>query len=140
MLLGERLKAFRARKNISQKELAEKLYVSAQAVSKWERNEATPNPETLVKLAEIFASQAENIQVFFTDFFGLKQTYNTPGTSGDKNWSLRVPDNFEEVYCRNSKDGLALNLPLILKMAIEARGSKFAKKHESLLKDLAKLV
>ena len=93
-----------------------------------------------VKLAEIFASQAENIQVFFTDFFGLKQTYNTPGTSGDKNWSLRVPDNFEEVYCRNSKDGLALNLPLILKMAIEARGSKFAKKHESLLKDLAKLV
>ena len=93
-----------------------------------------------VKLAEIFASQAENIQVFFTDFFGLKQTYNTPGTSGDKNWSLRVPDNFEEVYCRNSKDGLALNLPLILKMAIEARGPKFAKKHESLLKDLAKLV
>ena len=93
-----------------------------------------------VKLAEIFASQAENIQVFFTDFFGLKQTYNTPGTSGDKNWSLRVPDNFEEVYCRNSKDGLALNLPLILKMAIEARGSKFAKKHEGLLKDLAKLV
>lgn len=93
-----------------------------------------------VKLAEIFASKAENIQVFFTDFFGLKQTYNTPGTSGDKNWSLRVPDNFEEVYCRNSKDGLALNLPLILKMAIEARGSKFAKKHESLLKDLAKLV
>ncbi len=54
MLLGERLKSFRARKNISQKELAEKLYVSAQAVSKWERNEATPNPETLVKLAEIF--------------------------------------------------------------------------------------
>ncbi len=93
-----------------------------------------------VKLAEIFASQSENIQVFFTDFFGLKQTYNTPGTSGDKNWSLRVPDNFEEVYCRNSKDGLALNLPLILKMAIEARGSKFAKKHEGLLKDLAKLV
>lgn len=94
-----------------------------------------------VKLAEIFASKAENIQVFFTDFFGLKQTYNTPGTSGDKNWSLRVPDNFEEVYCANSKsEGLALNLPLILKMAIEARGSKFAKKHEKLLKELSELV
>lgn len=94
-----------------------------------------------VKLAEIFTSKAENIQVFFTDFFGLKQTYNTPGTSGDKNWSLRVPDNFEEVYCNNkSAEGLALNLPLILKMAIEARGSKFSKKHEKLLKELTELV
>ena len=83
-----------------------------------------------VKLAEIFASKAANVQVFFTDFFGIKATYNTPGTSGDKNWSLRVPDNFEEVYCSNCKDGLALNLPLILKMAIEARGSKFAKKQD----------
>lgn len=94
-----------------------------------------------VKLAEIFASKAENVQVFFTDFFGLKSTYNTPGTSGDKNWSLRVPDNFEEVYVNNCKDGgLALNLPLILKMAIEARGSKFAAKHKGLLKDLSEFI
>ena len=41
------------------------------------------------KLVELFACQAENIQIFFTDFFGMNQTYNTPGTSGDKNWSLR---------------------------------------------------
>lgn len=93
-----------------------------------------------VKLAEIFASKAANVQVFFTDFFGIKATYNTPGTSGDKNWSLRVPDNFEEVYCSNCKDGLASNLPLILKMAIEARGSKFAKKQDKLLKELEKLI
>ena len=94
-----------------------------------------------VKLAEIFASKAANIQVFFTDFFGLKATYNTPGTSGDKNWSLRLPDNFEETYLNNICDnGLALNLPLILKMAIEARGSKFASKHKNLLKDLQELI
>ena len=93
-----------------------------------------------VKLAEIFASKAANVQVFFTDFFGIKATYNTPGKTEDKNWSLRVPDNFEEVYCSNCKDGLALNLPLILKMAIEARGSKFAKKQDKLLKELEKLI
>ena len=93
-----------------------------------------------VKLAEIFASKAENIQVFFSDLFGLQQTYNTPGTSGDQNWSLRLPDNFEELYFRNAKDGWALNLPLILKMAIEARGSKFASKHKGLLKDLEELI
>ena len=103
----------------------------------------TTDPKALmnVKLAEIFASKAENIQVFFTDFFGLKSTYNTPGTSGDQNWSLRLPDNFEEVYKNNIKpEGLALNMPLILKMAIEARGSVFAKKHEKLLKELEKFI
>ena len=103
----------------------------------------TTDPKALmnVKLAEIFASKAENIQVFFTDFFGLKSTYNTPGTSGDQNWSLRLPDNFEDVYKNNIKpEGLALNMPLILKMAIEARGSVFAKKHEKLLKELEKFI
>lgn len=93
-----------------------------------------------VKLTEIFASKAENIQVFFTDFFGIKDVYNKPGTSGDKNWSLRMPDNYEEVYCNNCKNGTALNLPLILKMAIEARGSEFAKKNEKLLKELGEYI
>ena len=53
-LLSQQLKALRAEKNISQKELASKLFVSAQAVSKWERDEATPNPEAILKMSEIF--------------------------------------------------------------------------------------
>ena len=93
-----------------------------------------------MKLAEIFASKAENIQVFFTDFFGIKDVYNKPGTSGDKNWSLRMPDNYEEIYFENCKNGTALNLPLILKMAIEARGSEFAHKNQKLIKELEELI
>ena len=51
--------------------------------------EMTKNAELLkeTKLVELFACKAENIQMFFTDFFNISQTYNTPGTSGDKNWS-----------------------------------------------------
>ena len=93
-----------------------------------------------VKLAEIFASKAENTQVFFTDFFGIKDVYNKPGTSGSKNWSLRMPDNYEEVYFNNCKNGTSLNLPLILKMAIEARGSEFSKKNAKLIKELEELI
>lgn len=36
------------------------------------------------KLVELFACKAENIQIFFTDFFNMNETYNVPGTSGDK--------------------------------------------------------
>ena len=80
------------------------------------------------KLVELFACQAENIQMFFTDFFGMNETYNTPGTSGDRNWSLRLPDNFETME--------TINLPSILKKAIIARGSKFAQDNKNIIEEL----
>ncbi len=80
------------------------------------------------KLVELFASKAENIQIFFTDFFNMSQTYNTPGTSGDKNWSLRLSDNFEQMQ--------TINLPLLLKKAIIARGSEFANANKNLIEEL----
>lgn len=95
---------------------------------------------TQTKLVEIFASKAQNIQLFFTDFFGIYDVYNRPGTSGDKNWALRIPNNFEEFYCEQVKKGEALNLPLILKLAIEARGLEFADKNEKLISELEKLI
>ncbi len=91
------------------------------------------------KIVELFASQAENIQIFFADYFGINDIYNRPGTSGDENWSLRLPNNFEEVFCDNIKSKTAINLPLILELAIEARGSEFASKYSALIKKLKKI-
>ncbi len=92
------------------------------------------------KFVELFACKAENIQIFFTDFLGLYDVYNRPGTSGDQNWSLRIPNNYEEVYCENLKTGKALNLPYILKLAIEARGKEFTIKNEAIIKELESLL
>lgn len=83
---------------------------------------------TFVKLTEIFASKAKNVQIFFTDYFKIKETYNTPGTSGDQNWSLRLPNNFEELT--------PIDLGAILKAAIIARGKEFAAKHAILIEKL----
>lgn len=88
------------------------------------------------KFVELFASEAENIQIFFTDYFGINDVYNRPGTSGDENWSLRLPNNFEEVFCTNLKAQTAINLPLILEYAIKTRGEGFAQKYEKLIKKL----
>lgn len=41
-------------RQLSQAQLAEQLYVSRQAISKWEQGETTPDLETLVKLAALF--------------------------------------------------------------------------------------
>jgi len=83
---------------------------------------------TFVKLVEIFASKAKNVQIFFTDFFQINETYNTPGTSGDQNWSLRLPNNYEDLN--------AIDMNAILKQAILSRGSAFASKNEKLIKEL----
>ena len=53
-MLGENLKQLRKQHKISQAELAKQLFVSQQAVGKWETNKATPNPETIIKIANIF--------------------------------------------------------------------------------------
>ncbi|MDD3419039.1 MAG: 4-alpha-glucanotransferase [Candidatus Gastranaerophilales bacterium] len=89
-----------------------------------------------VKLSEIFVSKAENIQIFFTDFFGIDDVYNKPGTSGDQNWSLSLPDNFEDFYFEQLKQDKGINLPEILKMAMESRGKDFILKHKDLITEL----
>lgn len=95
---------------------------------------------TQTKLVELFACKAENVQIFFTDFLGLYDVYNRPGTSGDQNWSLRIPDNYQELYLDNLNKGKALNLPLILKLAIEARGHEFASEHQDTIKKLESIM
>lgn len=51
--LAQQIRTLRTAKNLSQDELAEKLYISRQAVSNWENGEATLDIERLIQLEEI---------------------------------------------------------------------------------------
>lgn len=54
MSLGETIYRLRTENNLSQGDLAEKLEVSRQSISKWENNSAVPDLEKIIKLSEIF--------------------------------------------------------------------------------------
>ena len=54
MTFGEKLQKLRARAGLSQDQLAELLDVSRQAVSKWERNEAMPEAEKIIRISRQF--------------------------------------------------------------------------------------
>ncbi|TLQ04400.1 helix-turn-helix domain-containing protein [Pediococcus stilesii] len=54
MEFAKQLKKYRLNNDLSQEDLATKLFVSRQAVSKWENGEGTPDLDNIVKLAEIF--------------------------------------------------------------------------------------
>ena len=61
MGFGENLRAIRRKKNISQEELAERLNVSRQAVSRWEQNNGYPEMEKMIALSKLLNVTLDNL-------------------------------------------------------------------------------
>ena len=59
MNLGERIITLRKERDISQTELARRLNVSRQAVSKWEQGTSSPDTAKLIQLAQILETDVE---------------------------------------------------------------------------------
>ena len=59
MSIGERITRLRTERNISQKQLADAMEVSRQAVSKWENDLSTPDPAKMIRLADVLNSDLE---------------------------------------------------------------------------------
>ena len=54
MILGEKIAQLRRKNGWSQEELADKMEVSRQAVSKWESSQTTPDLERILRLSSLF--------------------------------------------------------------------------------------
>lgn len=54
MELGKQIKKCRQEANLSQEELAERVYVSRQTISNWENDKSYPDVNSLVLLSEVF--------------------------------------------------------------------------------------
>ena len=61
MTFGEKLKALRARLNLSQEALAELLHVSRQAVTKWENGSGMPDLSNLTALSDLFGVSVDTL-------------------------------------------------------------------------------
>lgn len=77
---ANRLLQYRKQHNLSQEELAEKIGVSRQAVSKWERSEASPDTDNLISLAEVYGVSLDELLKGKPE--DAVQEQNDPGTSG----------------------------------------------------------
>ena len=58
---GARLADLRKRRGYSQEALAEKLGLSRQAISKWERGESSPDTDTLIALARLYGVSLDEL-------------------------------------------------------------------------------
>ncbi|MGN0628706.1 MAG: helix-turn-helix domain-containing protein [Oscillospiraceae bacterium] len=59
--VGEQIALFRAAKGITQNELGERIGVTFQSVSKWERGETLPDVSSLPDLANVLETTIDNI-------------------------------------------------------------------------------
>ena len=61
MVFSEKLKTLRKEKNISQEQLAEKIHVSRQAITKWESGNGIPDIENLIAISALFNESIDSL-------------------------------------------------------------------------------
>jgi transcriptional regulator with XRE-family HTH domain len=80
LMIGNKIAEARKKINISQAQLAERLFISSQAVGKWERGESMPDITTFNRLAEILGVDLN----YFSDSFQSVATEMASSESLDK--------------------------------------------------------
>ncbi len=106
--IANRLRQMRNKNGLSQEELAAKMGVSRQAVSKWERAEASPDTENLILLAKLYGISID--ELLNTDSSGSSGSSQTSSSGvslkkddyGYQSEPIReaVPENYtdKEIY------------------------------------------
>lgn len=90
------IREWRTKNGLSQEELAEKIFVTRQAVSRWETGETIPNTETLKQLSQLFG-------VSINTLLGSPRALTCKCCGmplEDGNISKEPDGNFNEEYCR----------------------------------------
>ena len=80
MELGNRIKTFREKINLSQEELADKVYTSRQTISNWENDKTYPDINSLKLLSNIFDVSLDNLVE--GDIEKMKKTINENDRKG----------------------------------------------------------
>ena len=74
-LIGSKIRMLRKNKNLTQEELAQKLSVSAQAISKWERSIASPDITMLPVIARYFGITMDELFNYRLDALTYKEQF-----------------------------------------------------------------
>ena len=61
MTMAEKILSLRTERGMSQDDLAERLEVSRQSVSKWETGQSTPDLDKIIKLADLFGVNVDEL-------------------------------------------------------------------------------
>ena len=113
--LGKRIAALRREKGLKQDELAEKLGVSAQAVSKWENDQTCPDISLLPLLAKTLGVTVDELLSGKQESAPAVQIVPANERKDIKDMVLRI------VVSSAENDNVRVNIPLsLLKVGVDA--------------------
>lgn len=119
--IGMRIQLSRKEKGFTQSELAEKLFVSAQAVSKWENDQASPDITMLSSLSEILGVTIDYL------INGKKETEPILKVEEKKN----IEDMILKIKVLDGETKVNINLPLVLLTIVKDLDSLISVDNES---------
>ena len=112
--LGKRIAALRREKGQKQDELAEKLGVSAQAVSKWENDQTCPDISLLPLLAKTLGASVDELLSGKQESTPAVQIVPVDERKDIKNMMLRI-------VVKSHNNNVRINIPLpLIKVGIDA--------------------
>lgn len=109
--IANRLVNLRKQNNLSQEALAEKLGISRQAVSKWERAEASPDTDNLILLARLYGVSLDEL-LQTEDEIPRAEKEESSSAGGDSSSDTETESygsNENEEYVHVDKNGIYVN-------------------------------
>ena len=107
--IADRLVKLRKKYGYSQEELADKLGLSRQAVSKWERAEASPDTDNLICLAKLYGVSLDELLATDEDIDTIvKEQVKEESKEEEQNESSKASEKKQERVVIND-DGIFLN-------------------------------
>ena len=82
MDLGKKIQELRKKENLSQEQLAEKMNVTRQTISKWELNETTPDIKQAKELSRLFKIRLYELTENDTTTLVMQKVSNTEKLAG----------------------------------------------------------
>ena len=154
-MIGENIRRLRTEHHMTQKELADQLFVTAQAVSRWENGDVEPSLKTITELAKIFGVPSDEIlgiepirqyndetveedtaysnsyntahTTFAPRMLTLCESCNRPIFNADEIVRIRTK-NGNEIRCRECQEHIERNLRKKIELEKEERKAKCVQK------------
>ena len=121
MKFGENLKTIRKNKKMSQEELAEKVNVSRQSVSKWETGESYPEMNNILELCKIFNCKLNDlVHTDMTDISSLDEEIimNVVKFNEEKQKQVKSLSNVISIIAKIGKIVLMVAIPFVVLMMV----------------------
>lgn len=130
VLVGKKIHDLRLLNKLNQEELANQLYVSRQAISKWEIGECAPSIDNLIELSHIF-------KISFEELLCLNEKIDFDNANifkgHDRNfimkkiWNNELEVNLSDVFYQFSSNERLLTLKHLIDRKIEISNDLYCK-------------